>query len=80
MREFSLEELSKCNGQGGSPAYVAYRGVVYDVSASYFFRNGQHWIRHTAGCDLSEEIANAPHNDILLQKFPIVGSLSSEID
>jgi predicted heme/steroid binding protein len=76
MREFTLEELSKYNGREGSSAYVAYHGIVYDVSGSYFFRNGSHWITHCAGCDLSEEIADAPHDETLLRKFPVVGSLS----
>ncbi len=77
MRTYTLEELSRYNGRDGSPAYVAYHGVVYDVSGSYFFRNGLHWITHHAGNDLSEEITAAPHDDSLLKKFPVVGSLST---
>ncbi|MFZ2095813.1 MAG: cytochrome b5 domain-containing protein [Anaerolineales bacterium] len=78
MRVFTLEELSNYNGRDGSPAYIAYRGLVYDVSDSYFFRNGRHWVRHSAGCDLSEEISNAPHDDSLLQNFSVVGTLSPQ--
>jgi predicted heme/steroid binding protein len=77
MREFTLRELSRYNGRDGSQAYVAYHGLVYDVSSSYYFRNGQHWITHKAGTDLSAEIAAAPHDASLLQKFPVVGSLTT---
>jgi predicted heme/steroid binding protein len=76
MQVFTLDQLSQYNGQDGMPVYIAYRGYVYDVSGSYFFRKGRHWVQHSAGCDLSEEIGKAPHDDSLIQKFPIVGTLS----
>jgi predicted heme/steroid binding protein len=77
MREFTLAELGGYNGQHGAPAYVAYHGHVYDVTGSYFFRNGRHWIIHRAGTDLSAEIAAAPHDSSFLHKFPVVGSLKT---
>lgn len=76
MQVFTLEQLSHFHGRDGTPAYVAYRGLVYDVSASYFFRTGRHWVRHRAGTDLTQEIIDAPHDDSLLHKFPVVGTLS----
>jgi len=78
MRLLTLVELSSYNGRDGSPAYVAFRGLIYDVSASYYFRNGRHWIEHSAGCDLTEEIAKAPHTGSLLMQFPVVGKLALE--
>jgi predicted heme/steroid binding protein len=78
MYRLTLAELSSYNGRDGSPAFVAFRGLIYDVSASYYFRNGRHWIEHNAGCDLTEEIARAPHTDALLMKFPVVGTLTIE--
>jgi predicted heme/steroid binding protein len=80
MRVFTLAQLSNYNGQDGSPAYIAYHGLVYDVSGSYFFRKGRHWVRHSAGCDLTEEIVNAPHDDSLLQNFSVVGTLFPQSD
>ncbi|MCL4559140.1 MAG: cytochrome B5 [Chloroflexi bacterium] len=76
MRVFTLQDLSRYNGRDGNLAYVAYRGLVYDVSGSYFFRGGRHWVRHNAGSDLSDEIDQAPHDESLLQRFPVVGSLT----
>jgi predicted heme/steroid binding protein len=72
---FTLSELALYNGKNGAPAYVAYKGKVYDVSKSYHWRGGQHWACHQAGNDLTAELASAPHNEDLLQKFPVVGLL-----
>ena len=42
MKEFTAEELAKFNGTGGNPAYVAYKGVVYDVTESAMWGDGDH--------------------------------------
>jgi predicted heme/steroid binding protein len=72
MRTFSEDELKKYDGRN-SPAYIAYRGKVYDVSASYHWRNGIHHATHRAGCDLTGALEQAPHDAALLHKFLIVG-------
>lgn len=74
MRIFTEEELKKYDGKNGL-AYVAYRGKVYDVSASYHWRKGMHHATHRAGYDLTEALEQAPHDPALLDKFPIVGEL-----
>jgi predicted heme/steroid binding protein len=74
MRIFTDEELKKYDGKKGL-AYIAYRGKVYDVSASYHWRKGIHHAAHRAGCDLTEAFKQAPHDPDLLDKFPIVGEL-----
>ena len=74
MRIFSREELKQFNGKD-KPAYVAYRGKVYDVSGSFQWRNGRHQVVHNAGCDLTAAIEDAPHGPDMLDKFPIVGEL-----
>jgi len=75
MRKFTLEELSYYDGQDGRPAYVAYKGIVYDVTESFLWRGGQHQALHKAGRDLTWELSTAPHGPGLLEKFPIVGVL-----
>ena len=79
LRNFTLSELTLYNGRNGSPAYVAYQGLVYDVTASWHWRGGRHWSAHTAGHDLTIEIVDAPHDESLLMKFPVVGTIIDEL-
>lgn len=74
MQDFTAEELAKYNGTGGQPAYVAYEGVVYDVSDSAMWGDGDHEGMHSAGADLTSEHADAPH-DVYVTDFPQVGRL-----
>jgi predicted heme/steroid binding protein/uncharacterized membrane protein len=69
------DELKLKDGQAGHPAYVAYKGVVYDVSASTRWRGGLHMRRHNAGQDLTSELPGAPHDESVFQKVPAVGKL-----
>lgn len=76
MRAFTHDELARCDGREGRPAYIAYAGKVYDVTGSFLWRGGRHQALHRAGRDLSESLAEAPHSEELLQRFPVVGSLA----
>ncbi len=78
LKTFTLKQLNEYNGTGDQPAYIALNGKVYDVSNSPLWRNGKHQGRHSAGKDLSLIINNAPHNDAVMAKFPIVGLLIEE--
>ncbi len=55
--------------------WVAYLGVIYDVTDSRLWRNGKHY-EHWAGQDLTEELASAPHTEKVFEKFKIVGHLA----
>jgi predicted heme/steroid binding protein len=74
-RTFTLKELAEYNGTGGKPAYVAYKGKVYDVSASSFWLDGDHLGTHQAGKDLTEELELAPHGGEMLERTKLVGVL-----
>lgn len=73
--KLSLEELKQYNGQGGKPAYIAYKGKIYDVSDSSFWISGDHLGAHEAGKDLTEEMELAPHREETLQRVKVVGVL-----
>lgn len=75
MRSFSREELRRYRGQNGAPAYFAYKGKVYDASASWHWRGGKHQVFHEAGQDLTESLSDAPHGEDLLARLPVVGVL-----
>lgn len=74
MQDFTLEELAKHNGREGQKAYVAYKGVVYDVTESSMWGDGDHEGTHSAGHDLTSEHDDAPH-DVYVTDFPQVGRL-----
>ncbi len=75
---FTESELKAFDGREGGPAYIAYQGKVYDVSGSPLWKNGEHASRHNAGEDLSKLLSNAPHDEDVLMKFPVVGELSQQ--
>ena len=76
LREFTPEDLSSYNGQNGQPAYVAYKGIVYDVSNVPQWKGGLH-NGETAGTDLTDEISKSPHGDKVFADLPQVGTLRS---
>jgi predicted heme/steroid binding protein len=78
LKEFSKEELARCNGEKGAPAYVAYKGKVYDVSESFLWKEGKHQVLHRAGADLTDAMEQAPHGADILGKFPVIGTLQTK--
>ena len=74
-RQITEDELKECDGQEGRPAYIAFRGRVYDVSGSDLWSVGTHQFRHQAGKDLTADFAAAPHDESVLQRMPVVGRL-----
>jgi predicted heme/steroid binding protein len=67
-------QLSLRNGQDKPEVWVAYRGLVYDVTASRLWRSGKHY-EHWAGQDLTDELKDAPHNENVFDKFKAIGRL-----
>lgn len=76
MRRFTREELAHYNGKDGAPAYIAYRGRVFDVTHSFLWQRGRHQVLHAAGLDLTDSLAQAPHGEDLLDRVPLIGILS----
>lgn len=75
---FTEKELAQYDGKEGRSSYVAYNGKVYDVTGSRLWPSGRHSNRHSAGEDLSRTMINAPHNESVLSRFPVVGELVPE--
>lgn len=74
MTEFTKTQLALRNGQDKPEVWVAYRGLIYDVSASKMWRNGKHY-EHWAGQDLTDELKDAPHTERVFEKFQVIGTL-----
>ncbi len=72
---FTLEELSRFDGSEKRPTYIAYKGKIYDVSASKLWVEGNHVRKHLAGNDLTEALRTAPHNEDKILGMPLVGEL-----
>jgi predicted heme/steroid binding protein len=75
MLELTLDQLKQYDGKNGNPAYVAVDGVIYDVSGSARWKNGEH-NGYSAGNDLTDAIMNkSPHGVKNMERMPVVGKL-----
>ena len=77
-RDMTLSELANFNGKEGAPAYIGYKGKIYDVSASKKWKNGEHMRKVKAGEDLTEMISQAPHGEEKVFTMPEVGKLLAD--
>ena len=71
---FTLQELSKYDGKGGNPAYIAVNGTVYDVTNNATWAAATHF-GLTAGKDLTNEFASCHAGQPILSKLKVVGKL-----
>lgn len=75
----TIAELAKFDGRQGRPAYVAVSGVVYDLSSSPRWVEGNHEVLHQAGQDLTEELKAAPHIRAVVERFPVIGRIEQPV-
>ncbi len=71
---YTKSQLALRNGQDKEQIWVAYQGLIYDVTRSRLWRNGKHY-EHWAGQDLTAELADAPHNQNVFDKYEVIGKL-----
>jgi predicted heme/steroid binding protein/uncharacterized membrane protein len=71
----TLDTLSQFDGREGRPAYIAYQGIIYDMSKSRLWKNGLHMMKHAAGNDLTDILKNAPHGEDKVLAMPQIGKL-----
>lgn len=76
--EFTLETLAAFDGREGRNAYIAVDGIVYDVTNSPRWPNGNH-NGYQAGQDLTAMIDQmSPHGRRVLDRMRQVGTLIDE--
>jgi predicted heme/steroid binding protein len=73
--DFSIEELQAFNGREGAPAYVAFKGAVYDVTESRLWKGGSHLKKHSAGRDLTDILKTAPHGEEKILAMKRIGKI-----
>ena len=58
--------------------YIAYKGLIYDVSACPHWRTGLHQNEHFPGQDLTAELPNAPHGEEVFRhpSIKVIGPLA----
>ena len=71
---YTKSQLALRNGQDKEEIWCAFRGTIYDLSKSRLWKFGKHY-EHWAGQDLTEEIADAPHDASVFERFEIIGLL-----
>lgn len=74
MKTYTRVQLALRNGQDREEIWIAFKGDIYDVSASRLWKNGHHY-EHWAGQDLTDELPDAPHTERVFEKFQKIGKL-----
>ena len=72
---FTEMELRQYDGRKGRRAYIAYDGIVYDVTNAPNWRRGMHRDMHYPGLDLTRSLRKAPHTASVFARVPRVGIL-----
>ena len=75
LPSYSRGQLALRNGQDREEIWVAYQGVIYDVTTSRLWRNGKHY-QHWAGQDLTAELKDAPHTEKVFERFSPIGVIA----
>ena len=71
----TIDGLCGFDGKEGRPAYIAYKGIVYDMTKSRLWKNGSHVMKHAAGNDLTDILKTAPHGEDKVIAMPQIGRL-----
>ncbi|AYB30898.1 cytochrome b5 domain-containing protein [Chryseolinea soli] len=74
LPEYTRAYLALRNGQDKPEVWVAYNGLIYDVTRSRLWMRGKHY-EHWAGQDLTDELKDAPHTENVFDRFTIIGKL-----
>ena len=73
-RTVSMTELEANDGLEGRPAWIAVNGIVFDVSQSPGWDDGEHR-GVKAGTDGTDLFVGSPHTYEFMARTPIVGRL-----
>lgn len=76
-RMVTLAELHHNSGERSTRKWIAYQGVVYDVTDCPRWGKEMHEQLHFPGQDLSTELIDAPHSENVFSRpcIKIIGKL-----
>jgi predicted heme/steroid binding protein len=79
MRTVTELELRRNTGERGTRKFIAFQGVVYDVTDCPKWRGALHELLHFPGQDLTSELPDAPHQQEVFNHecVKVVGRLTS---
>jgi predicted heme/steroid binding protein len=71
-------ELRRNTGERGTRKFIAYNGIIYDVTDCPKWRLNMHENLHFPGQDLTSELPDAPHKEEVFTRpcVMIVGRLA----
>ena len=77
-RIISILELRRNTGERGTRKFIAYDGIVYDVTDCPKWRDDMHEFLHFPGQDLTSELPDAPHKEEVFKHncVKVVGRLA----
>jgi predicted heme/steroid binding protein len=71
---YTRSQLALRNGSDREEIWIAYQGLIYEVTPSRHWRTGVHY-GHWAGQELSEELPAAPHGEEVFQRMELIGKV-----
>ena len=74
IKQYTSSQLALRNGSEKPEIWIAYKGIIYDVTNSKLWQDGKHY-EHWAGQDLTEELVDAPHDTQVFEQLEVVGVL-----
>lgn len=79
-RTVTAAELKRSTGERGARKFIAFNGIVYDVTDCPKWRLDLHENLHFPGQDLTTELPEAPHKEEVFNHdcVKIVGRLVNE--
>src|SRR6185436_17627292 len=78
-RLITEKELRRNTGERGSRKFIAYHGIVYDVTECPKWRLDLHENLHFPGQDLTSELPEAPHQEDVFTRpcVKVIGKLQT---
>lgn len=71
---YTKSQLALRNGSEMDEKWIAYKGKIYDMTQSSYWKNGMHY-GNFAGQDLTEELSTSPHGKRVFESLTPIGIL-----